>query len=585
MTVCNKARLGIFAAVASQLVTGRAIESLLSRQSSNISWFACPDSGSVQCAFFDVPRDYSNPSENDTVSIFMRKLPANVSDEEKLGTIITNPGGPGGSGNTFVLDATGEMLQAISGGRHDLIGFDPRGVNLTGPWPSCFDQEAKATMVDFKRAMVGLPYPHSSFEVDRAIVNKISAIEAGVNAACVKNGNREMLESVGTAFVVQDIIRISEALGEDGVNFWGFSYGTILGATLAAMRPDVVKRMVLDGVSNADSYYNDVWQWGKDGMEGLLSTCAEAGPELCAFAKPPKGSDSKQTAESLRKRLDAILNRLGDQPLVVADSATGSGIVTAADLQTLLLAELYHPNQWPKLMEQLTILEQGDGEALYRYSYDLLANLTYVPYDQNVFNRSMQRYSFQESLRMILCSDTAPTNTSVEAHTKYFREIGKISPVGESWASLLGFCNGWSFRAKQRYTGPWTSEKGLKKTRSPILFLSLDADPVTPLSSAIKMSEGFGKDSASLLVQQGPTNSISHPSLCTYKHVRDYFVNGTVPANGTHCTAEPGFIYPTNNTNSKRAEPSSDKYDKKLLEVVEKQKRGERLIKPITLKI
>lgn len=81
-------------------------------------------------------------------------------------------------------------------------------------------------------------------------------------------------------------------------------------------------------------------------------------------------------------------------------------------------------------------------------------------------------------------------------------------------------CRGWPYRAAERYTGPWTVAKGLKKTkymrypdalplksndsaRFPILFMSLDADAVTPLSSAVKMSEGFGSESAVLLVQQG----------------------------------------------------------------------------------
>ncbi|KAG9122566.1 hypothetical protein FRC07_001004, partial [Ceratobasidium sp. 392] len=80
---------------------------------------------------------------------------------------------------------------------------------------------------------------------------------------------------------------------------------------------------------------------------------------------------------------------------------------------------------------------------------------------------------------------------------------------------------------------------GLKKTKFPILFMSLEADPVTPLSSAVKMSRGFGDESATLLVQQGFGHcTTSHPSLCTYKHVHDYFVDGKVPPNGTHCTPE-----------------------------------------------
>ncbi|KAG9122626.1 hypothetical protein FRC07_000916 [Ceratobasidium sp. 392] len=455
----------------------------------------------------------------------MRKLPANVSEENRLGTIITNPGvgahviqfvrllisaancviqGPGGSGTAWVAIG-GEELSTIVDGRYDILGFDPRGVNLTSPWTTCFDTEAEPLLLEYQLELLGVPYPHSTLVNDRALVNKISAIKAAHIAACLKNGNHKMLESSGTASVAQDMVKIVEALGEDGINYWGYSYGTILGATFAAMRPDLVKRMVLDGVSNAESYFNDVWQWGRDGMDethktltGFLSTCAEAGPKYCAFAAPPGKSDVIQTTQTLRKRLNTIYARLNKHPMVVESSSVGPGVLTASSLQ------------------------------------------------KNVFNRSMQRYITSESFHPIICGDSAATSISLNAYTNYFRELGQISPVGEPWASIVGGCNGWPFRAKQRHPGPWSAAEGLNKTRFPILLMSLDADPVTPLSSAVKMLEGFGNESAVLLVQQGFGHcTTEHPSLCTYKHVHDYFVNGKVPANGTHCTPEPNFIYPT----------------------------------------
>ncbi|KAG9098181.1 hypothetical protein FRC06_006668 [Ceratobasidium sp. 370] len=580
-------RTSILAAAAFSLATEAALTPIR-RQSPSISWFDCPDSNRTQCAFIDVPRDYSNPAENDTVSVFMRKFPANVSEENRLGTILANPGasphGPGGSGSAFI-ELGGQDLSVLVGGRYDIIGFDPRAVNLTSPWTACFDTESKALLSTLQLELAGAPYPHSTLAIERRTVKTINALFAGHSAACLENGNRKMLESSGTAFVVQDMERIVEALGEDGINYWGYSYGTILGATFAAMRPDLVKRMVLDGVSNAESYFDDVWQWGRDGMAetykvallsipkyqtltGFLSTCVEAGPEHCAFAAPPAGSKATQTVESLRKRLNAIITRVDNEPMVIADSPFGPGILTASGLQALLLAVLYSPALWSGAMQVLTSVERGNGTDAYAALYPQI-NIDYQPYNLNVFNRSMQRYPTRESIRPILCGDAAATNISVNALTDYFRELGKISPVGEQWAKILGACNGWAFRSSQRYTGPWTTAKGLKKTRFPVLFLSLDADPVTPLSSAVKMSRGFGNESATLLVQQGFGHcTTSHPSLCTYKHVHDYFVDGKVPPNGTHCTPEPGFIYPTNGTNSKRATSTLDEREGDLLEAL-----------------
>ncbi|KAG8715284.1 hypothetical protein FRC09_016754, partial [Ceratobasidium sp. 395] len=562
-------------AIAAFALSARVAATPLRRQSSGISWFQCPDHDKTQCAFFDVPRDYSNPDENDTVSIFMRKLPANVSDENRLGTILTNPGGPGGSGSAYIAEG-GERLRTIVDGRYDIIGFDPRAVNLTSPWTACFDYEAKPVLMGVQQEYAGAPYPHSSLEQDRAVVNKLRSIQAAHPAACLANGNRKMLEASSTALVVQDMARMVEALGEDGINYWGYSYGTILGATFAAMRPDLVRRMVLDGVSNSQSYYNDALQWGKDGTAathktytGFLSTCADAGPDLCAFAVPPGNSTEKQTTETLRRRVDAIYTRLGQQPQVVADSLVGPGIITGSNVQAWILGMLYTPIAWPGAMQDLANLEKGNGTGIYTALYSPLATIDSIPYDQNVFNRSMQRFMTRESLAPIACSDLPAFNLSTNAYTDYIREMGKISPVSEQLARLIGTCSGWPFRSSQRYTGPWTVEKGFKKTKFPVLFASLDADPVTPLSSAVTMSRGFGKESAALLVQQGFGHcTIAHPSLCTIKHIHDYFVEGKVPANGTHCTPEPGYIYPTNSTSSKRAMSGLDKRDAELLEAM-----------------
>ncbi|KAF8599714.1 alpha/beta-hydrolase [Ceratobasidium sp. AG-I] len=553
-------------------------------QAPGISWYSCPDSETTQCAFLDVPRDYSNPMNNDTVSIFMRMLPAKVSADKRLGTILTNPGGPGGSGSAFVARA-GEGLSKIVEGRYDILGFDPRGVNLTGPSTGCFSAEAKALHMDYKEQLLGAPFPPRNTNTQRASVAQLSAIQMSHNAACAKNGNHEMLESVGTASVVQDMIRIVEALGEDGLNYWGYSYGTILGSTFAAMKPDLVKRMVLDGVSNAESYFNDVLQWGRDGitethktLTGFLSTCADAGPQYCAFAVPINTLGIAETTESLRKRLNAVYARLNDQPMVVADSSAGPGALTASDLQVLLLSILYAPAYWSTAAQILAQVEQGNATAAYSWVYAPYTEITSQPYTQNIYNRSMQSYFTREAVRPILCGDAAPNNISVEDYDNYFREMGEIGPFGEQWAFVTGSCRGWSFRANQRYTGPWTTEARLKKTRFPILFLSLDADPVTPLSSAIKMSGGFGNDSATLLIQQGyGHSSVAHPSLCTLKNVRDYFTNGIVPENGTHCAPGPGFIYPMNDTLLKLKPSMLSRDDGELLSAVDSL--GEAMLK------
>ncbi|KAF8745417.1 alpha beta-hydrolase, partial [Rhizoctonia solani] len=518
--------------------------SIHSRQSSNastISWSACPDSSNTQCAIFEVPMDYTNPENGKTVSIFMRRYAATAPEDQRLGSILVNPGGPGGSGTAY-LAIRGEDISIMVDGRYDIISFDPRGVNLTGPPTACYDTEYKFAQKMYQLNAQEAPFPHIGGAGEIAHVAKLSAIQSSHPKACTENGNHDMLTNSGTVAVAKDMERIVQALGEDGLNFLGYSYGSILGATFAAMRPHLVKRMVLDGISDAET------------IAGFVSTCIEAGPTECALAS--RKDNKTETVEGLTKRIDALYTKLGKEPLVVGDSVTGPGIIQANSVQSVVFSYAYTPVLWKQL---------ATGRAFTSIGY--MQHLSFV---QNVFNRSMQRLGGTgEAQYPVLCGDSPRLNVTVEEYADYFRDMGKNNSTGEPVALIVGGCRDWPFRATERYTGPWSVDKGLNKTRFPILLVSTDADPVTPLPSALKMNRAFGSESSTLLIQHGFGHpSYSHPSLCTVKNVHDYFVNGIVPKNGTHCTSEPGYIYPTNSTRSKRSALS--KRDAKLLEAVER---------------
>ncbi|KAJ1306687.1 hypothetical protein OPQ81_007679 [Rhizoctonia solani] len=531
-----------------------------------ITWWPCPDITTTECAYLTVPRDYANPKPDDTVSIFMRKVPATVPRKEYLGSILINPGGPGGSGN-YLAAVWGSGLSAMVDGRYDIIGFDPRGVNMTIPKLGCYENEAQAIHSLYKKSLLGLPYDArgsshlpagTRARMEHAYLTRLNASFAATSLACVENGNRPMLESVSTAFVVQDMERIVDALGEDGLNFWGFSYGTILGSTFAAMRPHLVKRMVLDGVSNAESYHKDMYQWGIDGLtdnaktlQGFFDSCVEAGPERCAFAKSPSGKVSTQGAE-LHSRLEALYETLRDEPVPVPRSSTGPGILTASDLKQAIFMGLYSPKSWPGLAQAIAEAEAGNPQLLYDRFYAIFEVFQPSNGNDNVFNRYMERQSPLVTTASIMCSDSEkPVHKSLDEFAEYIHKMGKLAPIGEIWALWTGFCQTWKIRPGERYDGPWSVEEGLKKTRFPILYASLDSDPVTPLAAAQKMAKSFGNESAALLVQEGFGHcTIAHPSLCTAKAIRDYFLKGKVPAPGTLCKPEPGYLFPGNETKS-----------------------------------
>jgi len=237
--------------------------------------------------------------------------------------------------------------------------------------------------------------------------------------------------------------------------------------------------------------------------------------------------------------------------LPVSKSKAGSGILTASAVQQRIFGSLYKPKIWPDLAKGLAQAQEGDGTLLFEQVNQEFVDMHPKDMTKNVFNRYMETANQPLHTTAIMCGDSASINDVTEGDDgarelrSYFRELDKKSPTGEIWASWVSACRRWNVRPFEAYRGPWTVEDGLKKTKFPIIFASLTADPVTPLSAARSMSKGFGNESATLLIQEGFGHcTLAHPSLCTAKKIRSYFLEGKVPEYGTHCKADPGFLFP-----------------------------------------
>ncbi|KZT62531.1 alpha/beta-hydrolase [Calocera cornea HHB12733] len=524
-----------------------------------IPWTPCADLTEFDCAYFSVPMDYTDPQPSEHVSLALRRWPATAPKKDYKGTLFINPGGPGGSGTASVVNQ-GPLLGKILKGRYDIMSWDPRGVNMTTPPIDCYPTEYDEYMSEQQSYHLGLPIQargEGGSAAEIALLKKKDTYYQSGLGSCLKNGNAKMLASVSTAYNVRDMVRMLEALGEDerGLQYWGFSYGTILGATFSAMFPEKVHRVMLDGVSSARFYHRDIYEWGRSGMDdtqkvwqGFLSSCAKAGPARCALAK---GDD---TAESILARFDKMLETLIEQPVPVSWGGVTSGIITASDVLQGVFKVLYAPNKWPLLATALAALEEGDPYPLAAYVNEpapqgdpLTARRD--PLD-NVFKRHMTKTWSPITTEAILCSDTDQTVAhagfpDTASFAEYSRELGELSITGERWAQSAGKCRVWNITATEPYRGPWTAEEGLKQTNFPVLFLGVTADPVTPLSAAKDMSAGFGNTSATLLIQDGFGHcSTAHPSLCTAKTVAAYFLEGKVPEYGTVCSSPEEYLFP-----------------------------------------
>ena len=388
----------------------------------------------------------------------------------------------------------------LAGGEYNIVTFDPRGTGFTIPY-QCPGVEA----VDGSELPLTNP--------------------AGLNATFVTNSNQGELcseeeyklggEIVGTAFVARDVDSIAQAFGEDGmIRYWGFSYGTLLGSTIAAMFPEKIDRMVLDGNINPTDYYHGTMEESVDNVDaGLLNffvTCAEAGPTFCPLA------DGTSTGQELHDSFMQILNQLksGELTLTTTSSSGNTVQVTYGDLGGIFFEALRSPSSFTKAADAfVTILKSSTGgtsRVLKREEFDpLAASSVDVP----------------QALTAITCGDwdgLAGTLSDFEDWLNVYLERSKFG--GDQLISILYSCATWKVHAREQFAGKFTDVE----TKTPILFINGPYDPVTPLTSAKNSSSGF-TNSALLQTMGAGHCSTAQPSTCVARKVISYFQTGELP--------------------------------------------------------
>jgi len=228
------------------------------------------------------------------------KMPASVPATERLGSIFLNPGGPGGSGFDFTF-RFGPSLSNILEGRYDLIGFDPRGIGRTRPKVLCFPTKLAYQL--FKAGTVldhGFNIPSDPFSVEGRFRlleqhRELLALQQAEYERCAETMGDE-LRYMGTSTVVRDIEEMSRIFeGEDApINFFGGSYGTVLGAYLVNMIPEKIGRVYIDGVASAPQWANrHTYEWLPEWMkytettyQWFLKSCFSVRNRVCPLKNP-----------------------------------------------------------------------------------------------------------------------------------------------------------------------------------------------------------------------------------------------------------------------------------------------------------
>lgn len=438
------------------------------------------------CARLDVPLDYANRTGKKLTLELVK-----VHDEDNahgIGSLLVNPGGPGGSGVELALGLLGQLPTTILS-HFDLIGFDPRGVGLSSPIECVSDAEKDRLTAASPDVLTAAGFQQAKDEAKQ--VANLCSTKYGKDLA--------QFDTVNTA---KDMDLIRQAVGDLKMNYLGFSYGTELGSVYAHLFPGKIRVEVLDGA--VDPLTDDITSFADQlgGFEGAFDQFAAD----CVTHAPCNALHSP------RQAVYAIVKKAGAAPLATGESRR----LTSSLAITGVLEALYSRSDWPNLAAALSTALKGDGKGLLSLADQ---------YNQRQPNGSYT--NIMDANTTISCNDSKPgpsdatIRATAQAWTKRFPIFGKWAAI-----SLFG-CQQWQ---PDRTPPPLPSAP----TPTKVLVIGNLHDPATPYQGAKDLAKAMGN--AELLTWDGEGHtSYLQGSSCIDNYVDGYLVSATLPPLATTC--------------------------------------------------
>ena len=446
-----------------------------------IKWKSCSDDSldPLQCARLSVPFDYNNPSKG-SFSLKLVKHPAEIRTE-RVGSMLVNPGGPGFGGTTLAENADSYFSSTLID-TFDIIGWDPRGTGESTPAVDCVDDYDKYFTSDLS--------PETEAQ-QQVLVDASKAF----NAECEKKSG-EILPYISTNSTARDMDMIRAALGEEKITYFGFSYGSELGATWATMFPSTVRAAVLDGAADPTSNY---MQGGLDQAKGFETEFTKFLAQCSANKDCPfyNNGDAEGAFDTLIKELDA-------RPLVVSKNRTP---VNQAVAYTAVSQAMYSSTMWSELEIALADAQTGDGAGLLS-----LLDSYYQRTPDGKYGNEL------EAFNAIMCLDD-PGPQTVEETDSYTPKFLKAAPrLGISFTG--GYtCVFWPTKPDPRI-------KITGKGAGPILVVGTTGDAATPLASSRKMASTL--EDGRLIVVTEDRHTGYGANDCVISAVDDYLITTKV---------------------------------------------------------
>ncbi|CEJ83061.1 hypothetical protein VHEMI03092 [[Torrubiella] hemipterigena] len=478
-----------------------------------LDWTVCGnvEGKNVECSRIDVPMNHFDEyaTSNEKFSIPVARLRGN--DNAK--NLFVNPGGPGGSGVNFIF-RKGKAIQEIVGQDFHILSFDPRGVNGSKPQAICFPDS------EVRKAITSVQIPSDPVEA-ASLYNW-----AGNFAHSCADTTGEHGKYINTPQTAADMNSILDAIGQENMIYWGFSYGSILGQTYANMFPERSERVAVDGVVDHFNWYNGTiesedFHDSDNVLHGFFDECVKAGDD-CPLAE--FGNDAK----GLEKNVTNFIRKLKDDPYPVYVNNSLFGTIDYSQLWFgAFFGALYKPASWYSLADVTAQLMKGNGTAAL-LAFGLEGPEDLLP-EHNIIIRSndgTSGKSFWPTSRKALLKEAIPF---IESQSSFAANSMEEFIIRAQW--------------EIPHTHTFVPDRHVK-TLHPVLVLSTTYDPICPLVSA-KVARDIFVDSRLIEVETYGHCSLAMPSLCAARHVHAFFNNGTMPDEDVKCPADgPYYINP-----------------------------------------
>ncbi|GIF15257.1 alpha/beta hydrolase [Actinoplanes teichomyceticus] len=448
-----------------------------------VAWRPCTEMSlkaqGAECGTVTVPMDYANP-DGTKIELALARVRHSTPDDRYQGAILVNPGGPGGAGR--VMATLGSHVPKQAGNAYDWIGFDPRGVGASQPKLTC-----DSDYTGYNRPA----YVPVTPELEKAWHARTKKYAED----CARAGGA-LLRHMRTEDSVRDIDSIRQALGQEKISFYGFSYGTYLGQVYATRFPERVRRMVLDGNVNPRRV------WYRSNLDQDIAFDRNIKIYFRWLADHDATFHLGATGKAVERLYYQQLDELAGKP--------AGGVIGPAELTDIFLQPGYYVFGWQQVGQAFSDWITKKDPAGLKKLYD--DNNPQTPGSDN-------NYAVYLAVQ---CTDApwpAKWETWAEDNWRVYRKA-PFETWGNAWYNAP--CRHWAAPAKAP-----VEVNGAKAP--PILLISETLDAATPYSGTLLVRRLFPR--AALV--EGVNGTTHAGSLfgnpCVDETIADYLATGALP--------------------------------------------------------